>query len=124
MIERPCELLHMDIVGPSRVRSAGGKWYVLVIVDDFSHYSWVFFLARKDEVFMHFWSLALRLFKEQEGALRAIRSDNGTEFKNASFDAFCRDHALSISSQLLESLNRMALLRGRTGRLLRWLGRC
>ena len=43
---------------------------------------------------MHFRSLALRLFKEQEGALRAIRSDNGTEFKNASFDAFCRDHGI------------------------------
>ena len=64
MTERPCELLHMDTVGPSRVRSVGGKWYVLVIVEDFSRYSWVFFLASKDEVFMHFWSLALRLFKE------------------------------------------------------------
>jgi hypothetical protein len=35
MTERPCELLHMDLVGPARVRSAGGKWYVLVVVDDF-----------------------------------------------------------------------------------------
>jgi hypothetical protein len=34
MTEHPCELLHMDIVGPARVRSAGGKWYVLVVVDD------------------------------------------------------------------------------------------
>jgi hypothetical protein len=34
MTERPCELLHKDLVGPSRVRSAGGKWYVLVVVDD------------------------------------------------------------------------------------------
>ena len=36
MTRRPGELLHMDTVGPARVRSAGGKWYVLVIVDDFS----------------------------------------------------------------------------------------
>ena len=69
----------MDTVGPSRVRSAGGKWYVLVIVDDFSRYSWVFFLTSKDEVFMHFRSLALRLFKEQEGVLHATRSDHGIE---------------------------------------------
>jgi hypothetical protein len=34
MTERPCELLHMDLVGPARVRSAGRKWYVLVVVDD------------------------------------------------------------------------------------------
>ena len=39
MTERPGELLHMDTVGPSRVRSKGEKWYVLVIIDDFSHYS-------------------------------------------------------------------------------------
>jgi hypothetical protein len=54
MIERPRQLLDMDIVSPSRVRSMGGKWYVLVIVDDYSRYSWVFFLESKDEVFEHF----------------------------------------------------------------------
>jgi hypothetical protein len=47
MTERPCELFHMDLVGPGRVCSAGGKCYVLVIVDDYSHYSWVFFLDDK-----------------------------------------------------------------------------
>ena len=39
MTEHPYELLHMDAIGPSKVHSAGGKWYGLVIVDDFSHYS-------------------------------------------------------------------------------------
>jgi hypothetical protein len=39
MIERPGQLLYMDTVGPSHVRSMGGKWYVLVIVDDYSRYS-------------------------------------------------------------------------------------
>jgi hypothetical protein len=48
------QLLHMDIVSPSRVRSMGGKWYVLVIVDDYSCYSWIFFLESKDEVIEHF----------------------------------------------------------------------
>ena len=38
MTERPGQLLHMDTVGPSWVRSVGEKWYVLVIVDDFSRY--------------------------------------------------------------------------------------
>jgi hypothetical protein len=47
MIERPGQLLHMDTVDPSRVRSMGGKWYVLVIVDDYSHYSWIFFIESK-----------------------------------------------------------------------------
>jgi hypothetical protein len=47
MTERSCELFHMDLIGPARVCSAGGKWYVLVIVDDYSRYAWVFFLADK-----------------------------------------------------------------------------
>jgi hypothetical protein len=39
MTEHPGQLLHMDTVSPSRVRSMGRKWYVLVIVDDYSRYS-------------------------------------------------------------------------------------
>jgi transposase InsO family protein len=84
----------MDTVGPSRVRSMGGKWYVLMIIDDYSRYSWVFFLVSKDELFEHFWSLTLRLNNEHPNCLKAIRSDNGTEFKNASFDEFCFEHGI------------------------------
>jgi transposase InsO family protein len=94
MIEHPGQLLHMDIIDPSRVRSMGGKWYVLVIVDDYSHYSWVFFLESKDEVFEHFWSLALRLNNEHPNCLKSIRSDNGTESRNASLDEFCHKHGI------------------------------
>jgi hypothetical protein len=50
MTKRPCKLLHMDLVGPARVRSVGGKWYVLVVVDDYSRYVWVFFLEGKGEM--------------------------------------------------------------------------
>jgi transposase InsO family protein len=94
MTEQPGQLLHMDTVGPSRVLSKSSKWYVLVIVDDFPRYSWVFFLKSKDEVFAHFWRLALRLNNELPNYLKAIRSDNGTEFKNASFDQFCLEHGV------------------------------
>jgi hypothetical protein len=69
MTEQPGQLLHMDTVGPSRVRSMGGKWYVLVILDDYSCYSWVFFLESKDEMFKHFWSLALKLNNEHPNYL-------------------------------------------------------
>jgi IS30 family transposase len=84
----------MDNVSPSLVHSMGGKWYVLVIVDDYSHYSWVFFLESKDEVFENFWLLALRLINEHPNCFKVIRSDNGTEFRNASFDEFCLEHAI------------------------------
>jgi hypothetical protein len=94
MTEHPRQLLHMDIVGPSRVRSMGGKWYVLIIVDDYSRYSWVFFLESKDQVFEHYRLLALRLNNEHPNCLKAIHSDNGTEFRNASFDEFCLEHGI------------------------------
>ena len=61
MTKGPCELLHMDIVGPARVWSEGGKWYVLVIMDDFLRYSWVFFMEGKDEAFSLVRDLILRL---------------------------------------------------------------
>jgi transposase InsO family protein len=94
MTEHPGQLLHMDTVGPSRVRSMRGKWYVLVIVDDYSHYSCIFFLVSKDKVFEHFYSLTLRLNNEHPNCLKVIHSDNGTEFRNASFDEFCLEHGI------------------------------
>jgi hypothetical protein len=67
MTKMPCELFHMDLVGPARVCSVGGKWYVLVIVDDYSHYSWVFFLAGKGGTFGFVRDLILRLQNERNG---------------------------------------------------------
>jgi hypothetical protein len=94
MTEQLEQLLYMDIVCPSRVRCMGGKWYVLVIVDDYYHYSWVFFLKSKDEEFEHFQSLVLRLNNAHPNCLKAIHSDNVTEFKNASFNQFCLEHGV------------------------------
>ena len=41
---RPLELLHLDLMGPTRIESLGGKKYILVVVDDFTRYTWVIFL--------------------------------------------------------------------------------
>jgi hypothetical protein len=61
----------------------GGKWYVLVTVDDYSHYSWLIFLESKDEVFEHFRSLALRFNNEHLNCLKVIHSDSGTVLINS-----------------------------------------
>ncbi|WVZ81105.1 hypothetical protein U9M48_028521 [Paspalum notatum var. saurae] len=90
----PSKLLHMDTVGPDRVASVSGKWYVLVVVDDFSRFSWVFFMEFKDEVFGFVRALVLRLRNESHKAMRAVRSDNGGEFRNSRFENFCRDLGL------------------------------
>jgi transposase InsO family protein len=54
----------MNLVGPARVRFAGGKWYVLVVVDDYSRYAWVFFLEDKGEAFGFVRDLVLRLLTQ------------------------------------------------------------
>ncbi|WVZ70663.1 hypothetical protein U9M48_019307 [Paspalum notatum var. saurae] len=94
MASYPGELLHMDTIGPTRVASVSGKWYVLVVVDDFSWFSWVFFMEFKDEAFGFVRDLVLRLRNESHKAMRAIRSDNGGEFRNSRFENFCRDLGL------------------------------
>jgi len=48
---RPLELLHMDLFGPSRTMSLGGNYYDLVIVDDYSRFTWTLFIATNDEVY-------------------------------------------------------------------------
>jgi hypothetical protein len=90
----------MDLVDPTRVCSAGGKWYVLVIVDEYSLYAWVFFLAAKGEMFGFVQHLILRLKNERNGdVVRAIHSDNDSEFKKSRFETFCRD--LGLEHQFL-----------------------
>jgi len=51
---KPLELLHMDLFGPSRIKSFGENYYALIIVDDYSRYTWTFFLILKSEAFKAF----------------------------------------------------------------------
>ncbi|GKA38244.1 retrovirus-related pol polyprotein from transposon TNT 1-94, partial [Tanacetum coccineum] len=74
--------LHMDLCGPMRVQSIKGKKYILVIVDDYSRFTWVKFLRSKDETP----ELVINFLKQMQVGLnktvRFIRTDNGTEFVN------------------------------------------
>jgi len=94
---RNLELLHMDLMGPTRTASLSGKKYILVIVDDYSWYTWVLLLWEKSDAF----EAAQRLFKkiqiEQECPIMRIRSDHGREFKNAHFEEYC--HSCGIQQE-------------------------
>jgi len=52
------DLLHMNIFGPSRTMSLGGNYYALVIVDDFSRFTWTLFLESKSDAYSAFKKLA------------------------------------------------------------------
>jgi transposase InsO family protein len=85
---RPLELLHMDLFGPTTYASAGGNLYCLVIVDDFSRYTWVFFLHDKSEVASIFKKFAKKAQNEFYNKIKKKRSDNGKEFDNTNIHEY------------------------------------
>jgi transposase InsO family protein len=86
---RPLELLHMDLFGPTTYASAGGNLYCLVIIDDFSRYTWVFFLHDKSEVTSIFKKFAKKAQNEFDCKIKKIRSDNRKEFDNTNIHEYC-----------------------------------
>ena len=86
---RCLELLHVDLMGLTRTESLGGKRYIMVIVDDFSRYTWVEFLKEKSEAYEKLEILCKKLQNEKGAPIVKIRSDHGKEFENARFESFC-----------------------------------
>ena len=62
---RPLELLHLDPMGPIRTKSLGGKRYIIVVVDDFTRYTWVILLRSKSKALEHIEALCTRLQNEK-----------------------------------------------------------
>jgi transposase InsO family protein len=91
---RPLQLLHMDLFGPTRTPSLGGRYYCLVVVDDFSRFTWVMFLAHKDEAFPSFTKLCRKVQNEKGFVISNIRTDHGRELENSLFEKYCDDHGI------------------------------
>lgn len=90
------ERVHMDVWGPSKVASAGGKRYFLSIIDDFSRKVWVYALARKDEVFEKFRDFQASIERMTEEKIKAIRTDQGLEFCNNKFEKYLQEQGIKI----------------------------
>ncbi|GJT68371.1 retrovirus-related pol polyprotein from transposon TNT 1-94 [Tanacetum coccineum] len=87
-------LLHMDLCGPMRVASINGKKYILVIVDDYSRYTWTLFLRSKDEtpeVLKDFLTMIQRNLQAQ---VISVRTDRGTEFLNKTLHAYFKEEGI------------------------------
>nr|GFA86562.1 retrovirus-related Pol polyprotein from transposon TNT 1-94 [Tanacetum cinerariifolium] len=85
---KPLHLLHMDLCSPMRVESINGKRYVLVVVDDYSRYTWVFFLHSKDEASDVIISFIKKTQVNLQLQVQRVQTDNGTEFKNKTLAKF------------------------------------
>jgi len=110
---QPLQLLHMDLFGPSRTMSFGGNYYALVIVDDYSRYTWTLFLTHKRDVFHAFKKLAKIIQNKKNLKIASIRSDHGGEFETKDFESFCDEHSIKHNFLHLEPFNKMELLRGK-----------
>ncbi|GJR25621.1 retrovirus-related pol polyprotein from transposon TNT 1-94 [Tanacetum coccineum] len=111
--KRRLQLLHMDLCGPMRVESINGKKYVLVIIDDYSRYTWTHFLRSKDktpEVLIDFLRLVQRGLHAQ---VRTVRTDRGTEFLNKTLHAYFAKESIEHETSTAQTLEQNGVVKRR-----------
>nr|GEY40959.1 putative ribonuclease H-like domain-containing protein [Tanacetum cinerariifolium] len=115
-ISLPLHLLHMDLFGLTFIKSLMKKMYYLVVIDDYSRFTWVLFLATKDETTGILKSFITRIENLVDHKVKVIRYDNGTEFKNREMNQFCemKGRLRQFSVARIPQQNRFAKNRNRT----------
>nr|GFB88153.1 putative ribonuclease H-like domain-containing protein [Tanacetum cinerariifolium] len=88
-VDQPLFRLHMDLFRSTFVKSLNKKSYCHVITDDYSRFTWVFFLAVKDETSPILKTFINGLKNQLSLKVKVIRSNNGTEFKNSDLNKLC-----------------------------------
>ena len=79
------DVIHIDLVGLMKTQSIQGNFYHYILVDDYTHYNWVFFIGTKDEPFHCFKTFFTFILTQFGTTLKAIRSDRGGEFLSTDF---------------------------------------
>ncbi|GJY45023.1 retrovirus-related pol polyprotein from transposon TNT 1-94 [Tanacetum coccineum] len=87
-------LLHMDLCGPMRVASINGKKYILVIVDDYSRYTWTLFLRSKDETLEVLKDFLTMIQRNPQAQVISVCTDKGTEFLNKTLHTYFKEEGI------------------------------
>ena len=90
----PFEMVHSDICGPMSVNSIGGSRYFVTFIDDYTRYTYVYFIKHKDEVlakFKEFVNLATNLTGR---SVKTLRTDNGGEYCSKEFESFLKEKGI------------------------------
>ena len=93
-IEKPLQLVHMDLCGPSRKEGTGRERYFMLVIDDYSRLRWVSFLKEKSKAFEKFKVFKALIENQTSKILKAARSDRGGEFISEYFKEFCDKHGI------------------------------
>nr|GFC05254.1 hypothetical protein [Tanacetum cinerariifolium] len=96
-------LLHMDLCGPMRVESVNRKKYILVVVDDYSRFTWVKFLRSKDETPDFIIKFLKMIQVRLKVPVRRIQTDNGTEFVNQTLRDYYEEVGISHETSVARS---------------------
>ncbi|GKB62114.1 retrovirus-related pol polyprotein from transposon TNT 1-94, partial [Tanacetum coccineum] len=115
-INKSLHLLHMDLFGPVKPQTISHNKYTLVIVDEYSRYTWVFCLKKKSDAADCIMSFIRKMENLNEVRVKELRSDNGTEFRNHKLEEFCDEKGISqnFSSPCTPEQNGVAERRNRT----------
>jgi transposase InsO family protein len=84
----------MDLIGPARTVSLGGRKYMLVVVDDYSRCTWAILFREKSDAFDATQQLFKKIQIEQNCPIMRIHSDHGREFKNLKFEEYCHSYGI------------------------------
>nr|GFA25400.1 putative ribonuclease H-like domain-containing protein [Tanacetum cinerariifolium] len=88
-VTKPLHTLYMDLFGPTSISSISHKWYCLVVIDNFSRFTWTFFLKTKDKTSSILRNFITEIENIKELKVKIIRFDNGGEFRNKEMNDFC-----------------------------------
>ncbi|KAI5343342.1 hypothetical protein L3X38_011218 [Prunus dulcis] len=88
------ELVHVDLCGPMRNESVARNRYFMLIIDDFTRMTWVYFLRNKSEAFYCFKKFKSMTELQTEHKVQCIRSDRGGEFLSTDFLEFCEANGI------------------------------
>ncbi|GJX73789.1 probable beta-1,4-xylosyltransferase IRX14 [Tanacetum coccineum] len=109
-IQEKLYMLHMDLCGPMRIQSINGRKCILVIVDDYSRFTWVKFLRSKDEV-PEFMIKFLKMIQVRVNAtVRKIKTDNGTKFVNQTLRAYYEEVRISHQTSVARTLQQNGIV--------------
>ncbi|GKD88513.1 retrovirus-related pol polyprotein from transposon TNT 1-94, partial [Tanacetum coccineum] len=99
-------LLHMDLCGPIRISSINRKRYVMVIVEDYSHYTWVVFLRSKDEALEEIKTFLKKITVLLQAPVIIVRTDNDTNSRTKCFKNTLRVLQLLLCATLKSIIQR------------------
>jgi hypothetical protein len=116
---RPLEIVHIDLVGPTKTKGLKGEKYFMLFVDDYTRMTTACFLKNKSEAFENF-----KIYNEMDSKIKCLRSDNGGYFTSKEFMDYGNNNGIKRQFSSLGHLNKMELLKEITGQYKKWIEQC